>query len=46
MKYVSLAAIVNIPKFYYGSLVEHKIQKLIAGGVILKIKNYRHENKL
>jgi len=42
MKYVSLAAIVNIPKFYYGSLVEHKIQKLIAGGVTLKVTNYRH----
>ena len=25
MKYVSLAAIANIPKFYYGSLLDHKM---------------------
>ena len=25
MKYVSLAAIANIPRFYYASLVEHKM---------------------
>merc|ERR1711957_1024129 len=24
-KYVSLAAIVNVPRFYYNSLVEHKV---------------------
>jgi len=27
MKYVSLAAIANIPRFYYGSLVDHKLLK-------------------
>ncbi len=33
MKYVSLCAISNIPRFYYQSLVEHKMLK--AGGLVL-----------
>ena len=39
MKYVSLCAIANIPRFYYGSLVEHKLLK--AGGLELDITNFR-----
>lgn len=39
MKYVSLAAIANIPRFYYGSLVEHKL--LQCQGLKLEITNFR-----
>ena len=28
MKYVSLSAIANLPRFYYGSLVDHKLLKV------------------
>jgi hypothetical protein len=39
MKYVSLAAIANIPRFYFGSLVDHKLLK--ANGHVLKLTNFR-----
>jgi hypothetical protein len=42
MKYVSLAAIANIPRFYYNSLVEHKL--LGVSGMKLNITNFRHLN--
>ena len=42
MKYVSLAAIANIPRFYYASLTSLKPLKLSK----LKISVYRHEDKL
>ena len=35
MKYVSLAAIANIPRFYFGSLSDHKL--LAVAGHSLKI---------
>lgn len=41
MKYVSLAAIANIPRFYYNSLVEHKA--LSFGGLKLAITKFRHQ---
>ena len=44
MKYVSLAAIANIPRFYYNSLVEHKMCGIKE--VQLKITNFRHQNIL
>jgi len=44
MKYVSLAAIANIPRFYYNSLVEHKMCSIKE--VSLKITNFRHNNPL
>lgn len=44
MKYVSLAAIANIPRFYYSSLVEHKMCNI--KDVKLKITNFRHNNPL
>jgi hypothetical protein len=44
MKYVSLSAIANIPRFYYNSLVEHKA--LSFGGLKLPIKKFRHEQPL
>ena len=40
MKYVSLAAIANIPRFYYNSLVEHKA--LSFGGLKVSITKFRH----
>lgn len=40
MKYVSLAAIANIPRFFHGSLVEHKA--LSFGGLKVPIKKFRH----
>lgn len=40
MKYVSLAAISNIPRFYYNSLVDQKLLE-IAGSHKLIITNYR-----
>ena len=43
-KYVSLAAIVNIPRFYYASLKEHKFVKVNT--IKLKITNFRHDNPL
>ena len=42
MKYVSLAAIANIPRFYYGSLVDHKLLKV--AGHPLTITNFRRNN--
>jgi len=42
MKYVSLAAIANIPRFYFGSLVDHKLLK--ANGHKLVLENFRHMN--
>ena len=43
-KYVSLAAIANIPRFYYNSLVEHKMSEV--KNLTLKITNFRHQNPL
>ena len=40
MKYVSLAAIANIPRFYYASLVEHMMCSINT--VSLKITNFRN----
>lgn len=40
-KYVSLAAIVNVPRFYYNSLVEHKVTN--CKSLSLKIENFRHQ---
>ena len=40
MKYVSLAAIANIPRFFHGPLVEHKA--LSFGGLKVPIKKFRH----
>ena len=37
MKYVSLAAIANVPRFYFSSLVDHKL--LVVAGHKLKITN-------
>ena len=42
MGYVSLAAIANIPRFYYNSLVEHKL--LNISKVTLDITKFRHTN--
>lgn len=42
MGYVSLSAIANIPKFFYGALHEHKMLK--CAGHKLDITNYRHDN--
>jgi len=44
MKYVSLAAIANIPRFYFGALREHKL--LACNGKVIEVMNFRHENKL
>lgn len=43
-KYVSLAAITNIPRFYYASIKEHKFIKV--NQVKLKITEHRHNNPL
>lgn len=43
-KYVSLAAIVNIPRFYYASIREHKMLK--CKDIKLKITKFRHQNPL
>jgi hypothetical protein len=44
-KYVSLAAIANIPRFYFASLTqEHKM--IICKDLRLKITNHRHMNPL
>jgi len=39
-KYVSLAAIVNIPRFYYSSLVDHRITSCNA--VKLEVTKFRY----
>jgi len=44
MKYVSLAAIANIPRFYFNSLVEHRMCSV--NQVTLKITNFRHKKPL
>jgi hypothetical protein len=44
MKYVSLAAIANIPRFYYSSLVEHRMSAI--NGISLPISRFRHQNIL
>merc|ERR1711865_1092818 len=41
-KYVSLAAIVNIPRFYYNSLVDHKITS--CNTVKLEVTKFRSDN--
>lgn len=41
-KYVSLAAIVNIPRFYYNSLVDHRITS--CKDVKLAVTKFRHNN--
>ncbi len=44
MKYVSLAAMANIPRFYFASLTsEHRMIKV--SGLKLKITKYRSEHK-
>jgi len=43
MKYVSLAALANIPRFYYGSLVDHKL--LAVAGHKLDITNQRKRDR-
>lgn len=45
MKYVSLAAIANIPRFYYNSLVEHRMCDAVKS-VNLKITKFRYQNPL
>ena len=42
MGYVSLAAISNIPRFYYNSLVDHKLLDVCK--VNLDITKFRHMN--
>ena len=44
MKYVSLAAIANIPKFYYNSMLEHKMLNCNKKGI--QIVNFRHQGRL
>jgi len=44
MKYVSLCAITHLPRFYYNSIVEHKL--LGVNGLVLEIKNHRHHGLL
>lgn len=44
MKYVSLAAIANIPRFYYNSLVEHRMADV--KDLKLKLTNFRHTKPL
>jgi hypothetical protein len=44
MKYVSLAAIANIPRFYYSSLVEHRMS--MVNNVNLKVSKFRHQGIL
>jgi hypothetical protein len=40
MKYVSLAAIANIPRFYYASLVEHRMSSVSS--LSLQVSRFRH----
>eukprot|EP00356_Strombidium_inclinatum_P000304 CAMPEP_0170512128 /NCGR_PEP_ID=MMETSP0208-20121228/66679_1 /TAXON_ID=197538 /ORGANISM="Strombidium inclinatum, Strain S3" /LENGTH=208 /DNA_ID=CAMNT_0010795727 /DNA_START=1145 /DNA_END=1768 /DNA_ORIENTATION=- len=42
MKYVSLAAIANIPRFYFNSLVDHKLLKV--AGLTVNITKFRKDN--
>ena len=44
MKFVSLASIANIPRFYFASLVNHKSCKF--GDLTLPITIYRKDNPL
>jgi hypothetical protein len=44
MKYVSLCAIAHLPRFYYSSLVEHKLLGVTA--LSLDIVNFRHFNHM
>ena len=43
-KYVSLAAVSNIPRFYFNSLVEHEM--LNVKNIELKITNFRYMDPL
>ena len=43
-KYVSLAAVANIPRFYFNSLVEHEM--LNVKNIELKITNFRYMDPL
>mmetsp|Transcript_14419 Transcript_14419/g.24594 ORF Transcript_14419/g.24594 Transcript_14419/m.24594 type:complete len:263 (+) Transcript_14419:1074-1862(+) len=42
MKYVSLAAIANVPRFYFNSLVDHKLLK--CAGLVIPITNFRRDD--
>ena len=42
MKYVSLAVTANVPRFYYNSLVDHKL--LLTTPVVLEFTNRRHSS--
>jgi hypothetical protein len=44
MKYVSLCAIANLPRFYFASLVKNKALKF--GGMEIKISNKRRDGKI
>ena len=44
MRYVSLLAMTNIPRFYYSSLVDHKL--LSVAGHQLTVINFRRDNQL
>ena len=44
MKYVSLAATANIPRFYYNSLWEHKLLK--TAGLDVEITTYRRDKPM
>ena len=44
MKYVSLSAIANIPRFYYNSLVDHKL--LIVNNLKVDIVHFRNEDRI
>lgn len=41
MKYVSLMAVSNVPRFYFNSIVEHKLLNVV--GIKLPITNHRHK---
>jgi len=44
MKYVSLSAIANIPRFYYNSLIDHKL--LMVSSLKVDIINFRSQNRM
>lgn len=44
MKYVSLAAIANIPRFYYASLVEHRMSSVSS--LSLQVSRFRNQGIL
>ena len=44
MKYVSLSAISNIPRFYYNSLYDNELLK-IAGHHSLELKHFRRDQE-